>query len=279
MSVEEVKEKTVEEILKEEGVIKPEEPRRAEVKVLPKDESFQLKAINIAIEKLTAEVNALKGMNHQASERIMQLTESIGEMRSLIFQRDATIKENERRIGKLEDVVSEINPENIKKEIQKRDKKFGRNEAKVEKLERISDDLVGQMKLAKAKLDSIKSVENLANLNREIAKKITEMEQLKSSTQRSAAKAEGFFMEMDKTFAELLIFKEKVTKLEGLSKELVREVDQSKIALKKKASKEDLEGLRVTILSNIGETVKSMQKDMEKALDEILDLVTQGVEG
>ncbi len=111
------RQKTVGEILKEEGVIHDEE-KQGKVKI---EQEVDLNRMLMSIEKLTAEVEALRDIKFQSDERIKEISESIGEMRSLIFQRDGAIKEMQMKLEKMDDAIADVKPDKIAGEMRKRE--------------------------------------------------------------------------------------------------------------------------------------------------------------
>ncbi len=256
-------EKTVGEILKEEGVIHdaqnsanfggaqnpsdfggaanfvrvPEE-KASKIKI---EREVDLNRVVMDIEKLAAEVEALRDIKFQSDERIKEIAESIGEMRSLIFQRDGAIKELQIKFEKLDDAVSDIKPEKIAGEMKKREREMMEESAKVEKVERMAADMSLQIKNMQKILENIKSMENLANISREIEEKLLKMEELKTGTERDAEKSEKMYLEMERRTRELAQMREAVARLDELAKELLKSMDEDKIKIAGLASREDVQ--------------------------------------
>lgn len=231
-----VKEKPVGEILKEEGIIKEE----VEVGEKPTKEEVDVRNILVEVEKLRAVVDTLKTIKFEADERIKELAESVGEVRSLYFQRDASIKEMEAKIEKIEEDVKDIRPERIKKLLEEKEKQLEEIGVKVEKFSEASKDLNQRLTRAEKILEGIKSIENLKSLLNAIEEKAKKVDELKSSVEKDAARTERFYLESERRLSELNEIREKVVKVEELTKELVRSVDENRIRLEACVTKEDL---------------------------------------
>ncbi len=231
--------KTVGEILKEEGVIPEEEVRETgKVKV---EHVIDIEKVVMNVEKLSAEVEALRDIKFQTDERIKEISESIGEMRSLIFQRDGAIKEMQMKIEKLNDAVSDIKPEKITAEFKKQEKEMLETNAKTEKLESMVKDVARQLKSVQRVLDNIKSIKNLISISREIDRKISKIEKLKADVERDAEKTEKFYLDLEDRIEEFIRLKASVQKLDELTKELVKTVDEEKIKMANFVDKEELQ--------------------------------------
>jgi hypothetical protein len=110
-------EKTVGEILQEQGVISPvreEKKEQQKEDIEEKKISFlgeiKIKQLVMDLEKIKAEVEGLREVKFSSDERIKELSESIGEIRSMLFQKDSLVKELETKIKLLEDSVNDIEP-------------------------------------------------------------------------------------------------------------------------------------------------------------------------
>lgn len=284
-------EKTVGEILSEEYAKqktaepeeiepkKPEEPKvESKIKI---EEEIDLRKLLMDVEKLGAEVNALKEVKFHGDEIIKELAESIGEIRSLLFQRDATIKETGAKIDKIEEIVSEIKPEKIASQLRKREAEISENLARIEKLERMSKDLLDQIRKSQKILENIKSMENLVEVTKDIESKLEKIEELKSGTEREAGKTEKIYLEMGRRFSEFSAFKEKITKVEELSKELVKSLDEVKIKLENTVSKEDLQSALEDALKppELGADVEELNKRKNEILSLLKNLGDQFRQG
>ncbi len=237
IAAQESAEKTVGDILKEEGVIHDEE-KTGKVKI---EQEVDMSKMLMDIEKLTAEVEALRDIKFQSDERIKEIAESIGEMRSLIFQRDGSIKEAQMKIEKMEDAIYDIKPEKLAKEMRKREEEIMESGAKIEKLERMTGDMSQQIKGVQKLLESIGSVKNLAGISRDIEERLSKMEGLKRGVERDAEKSEKMYLELEKRMQEFAQVRESVKNLDGLTKELMKSMDEEKIKIGSLASREDLQ--------------------------------------
>jgi len=228
------KEKPVGEILKEEGIIKEE------IEEKPVKEEIDVRNVLVEVEKLKAIVDTLKAVKFEADERIKELAESVGEVRSLYFQRDASIKEMETKLEKIEEGIKDIRPERIKKTLEEKEKELEEINAKIEKFSEASKDLNQRLSKVEKVLEGIKSIENLKSLLNEIEEKVKKIEDLKSSVEKDASKTERFYLESERRLSEMAETREKVEKLEELTKELVRSVDENKIKLDACVTREEL---------------------------------------
>lgn len=279
-------EKAVGEILtekhEEEMEIMPDKIQKevAETKVKIEQE-IDLEKILMDTEKLRAEVDALKEIKFNADERIKELAESIGELRSLIFQNDAAGKEIEIKVDKIDEIVSDLKPERIMKKLQEKEQAIEQTQIRVEKLEAMNADLTKKVLSAEKALANIKSLENLMEIVKDIDEKVLKINELKSSTERDSAKAERFYMEIVKSLEEFGLLKERLERLEELNKELIRGVDENKIKLDNAITKDELKTSLETALKppTFTESVEELSRRAEEIKTLLKQLELQYKEG
>ncbi len=233
-------EKPVGEMLKEEGIITEVAESSEKIKVV---EETNLRALVMRIEKLDAQVSALKDIKFQSDERIKELAESVGELRSMLFQRDAEIKANITKVERLGEMVSDVDPEKITKELHKKDDDMDKIKAETEKLDKISHDLLERVGIVQRLFDNIKSMENLIEVTKEIDNKVAKIEQINDDSKRNVGKVEKFYLDMNRKLSQLNVFETRLSKIEDLTKELVETNDNISIQMKNSIKIEDLEAM------------------------------------
>jgi len=266
--------KTVEEILKEEGVIQPVPEQKKEEK--PEEQKPDLTRMLINIEKLQTEVNTIKDFKKQNDEVIRELTEKMGEIRSLFFQRESLIKETETKVKTLDDIVSDISPSRYMKEMEGRKKEILAVQARMEKFELIGRELNNEVNNLKQTMQNIKSVENLEKILSEIQSNVSRNRELKSDIEREAGKTERFYLEMENRMKEFIEIKERLNKIEDLTKQLNRSLDIINIRLVGMMSKGDVEDFKKSVNDNI-ESNKQYIDNKLKEIENFLNLPSQEI--
>jgi hypothetical protein len=273
--------KTVEEILKEEGVIKPVRDGEDKEKI-KFEEEIDLRKIVMSIEKLQTQVEAFKDIREQNEEKIRELTEKMGEIRSMFFQRETLIKETETKVKMLDDVISDINPQKFMKELDKRKEEILESQSKIEKLELIGKDASNNLNALKQTMQNIKSIENLETLLNEIKDNVSKIRQIKDDVERAAGKSERFYFEMENSIKEFIDLKDRTNKVDDLTKEVAKSVDSINIRLASFITKSDLEDFKKSvnsINSSNKDYVDSKLKEVESFLslpgEEITNRVNQ----
>ena len=266
--------KTVEEILKEEGVIKPRpQEDKEKIKV---EEEIDLRKIVMSIEKLQTQLETFKDTREQNDEKIRELTEKIGEIRSMFFQRESLIKETETKVKMLDDIVSDINPQKYMKELEKSKQELLEAQAKVEKVEVAERDIASSLSTLRQTMQNIKSVENLEKMLDEVKENVTKSRGLKDDIDRMAAKSERFYLEMEGRIKEFIEIKAKADKIDDLTKELARSLDSINIRLTGFVTKSDIEDLKKNVNSIISSNKDYIESKL-KELGSFLDLPSEEI--
>ncbi len=153
--------------------------------------------------------------------------------------------------------------------------------AKIEKLERMSEDIARQMKGMQKILENVKSMENLVSVSREIEEKLSRIEDLKAGTERDAEKSEKTYLEMERRMQELIQVRESVRKLDELTRELVKSVDEEKIKIAGLVGKEDLQKALDAALKppNVGKTQEDKANEKREIESLLKNLETQYKKG
>jgi len=261
--------KTVGEILKERGIIK-ERPKEQEAEKKYKfEQEVSLKDVVMKIEKLGAEVSALKDVKFQADEKIRELSEKIGELRSLLFQRETLIKEMESKVRVLNDTVSEIEPAKIRKSMDMRKQEVENLDMKMEKLQVMNREVLKKLENVEAVTENIRSVENLTQVLKKIDAMVEKGEKTKSDVDRLSARTERFYIEMENRMKEFPEFKIKLEKMDELTKEITKTVDEINIKLASFIPKEDFEIFKKSldrVIASSREEIDQKVKDIEDVL-------------
>ncbi len=273
-------EKTVGEILKEQGVIRGREEEKGKGESKEKGEKealeegkisfigeIRIRKLVMDLEKLKAEVDGLREVKFTSDERIKELAENIGEIRSMLFQKDSLVKELQTKIKLLEDSVSDVEPKKITKEFQKQQEIIAKAEAETEKVESMYKDVLKRVEESQKIIEGIKSVENLREKVRQMEDMVSKSIETKAEVDRLAGKTEKIYTEMEDKIKEFSKLKTGLEKVDDLIKELTKSIDEIKIKQAGFEKREDVENFKKTI----NDLIISNKEKIEKELKEIRD--------
>ena len=226
-------------------------------------------------EKLEGKMESERAVTTGIEERMSQLSEQIGELRSMILDRERSYNEIDAGFKKIEAITEEIQPAMIKKDFDKKERQIVELSVNVERVNAMICEANKQVKQFREQMDKIKSLDNLLKVSKNIEENISKIKDTEKYTGRMAAKTEELFTELDKRISRFASQTAKIESLDELSMELVKSLDKNEIKLKEAVFKEDLEKLKNTITSSIKEDVKkiteltSEQKSKESELSNI----------
>ncbi|MBU5688720.1 MAG: hypothetical protein KQA41_00615 [Candidatus Aenigmarchaeota archaeon] len=225
----------------------------------------EINKLNIELEKIKAFLDAQKDLRTATDEKLQRLTESIGELRSMLFQKESEIDKMNVKVQRIEEVFNDVKPEQYTRELQKRDKELANQNLRLEKLEKMSYDMVKDVNDMRNVFKEIGSVENLVNVSKRINEKFIKMENMLKDVEKISEKLEKHFVEINKKLEEFEEYKNKQLQIDGLSKDLLKAVDDINIKIGKLASEEEVFKL------------KEMLNDFTKDLEDVKKSVKSGI--
>ncbi|MFA6048321.1 MAG: hypothetical protein WC792_00025 [Candidatus Micrarchaeia archaeon] len=179
---------------------------QAEDSAIPADSSAGTMKILMEIEKLKVKTDTLAEMRSAIDERLGRIQEGIGEMRSMAFQRESSQKELEGKVEKYLDLVEALEPQKFLREFDKRDKELAVQQMRLEKLEAMGADVARTANSTKTLLESMGSIKNLSNMNREVAEKLAKMDSVVNRSQKISDDIDSAFIELGKKLEEFSVY-------------------------------------------------------------------------
>jgi len=203
---------------------------------------------SIEIEKLKVMIDTVREANKTVEESIRGISESIGELRSMIFQMEGSNREIALKLEKMEDEIAEVKPKEIEKKFNEVNARIEKQNMAIEKLDAISKDLASKINEVSKILKKVGGIENLVDINKEIQKKIEEMKEAIKYTERLAFKTEKVFLDLSKSLSDFVVYKTKQENLEDMTKDILKLVDELNLKLEGFSTKKDLELVKGDIL-------------------------------
>jgi len=211
------------------------------------DEEIKLSDIILRLEKVDGKIDIIDRFRNDFTERTTQLAEEIGELRSMIMERERALDKITAEFEMVKDAVSDIRPQKIKKELDKREVETMEDRAKIEKIEVMIKTLSEENKNFREKMEKIKSFENLVELSYELDRKISEMKEIKTYADMMASKVESIFSELNEKVSQLESQREKIDKMDELTIEMTKMLDEVSLKLTKFVEEKDLKNLKKTL--------------------------------
>jgi DNA repair exonuclease SbcCD ATPase subunit len=216
-------------------------------KIQSYDEEIKLSDIILRLEKVDGKIDIMDRFRNDFTERTTQLAEEIGELRSMVMERERALDKVTAEFEMVKDAVADIRPQKIKKELDKRELETMEDRAKIEKIEIMVKTLSEENKSFRGKMEKIKSFENLVELSYELDRKISEMKEIKTYADMMASKVESIFSELNDKVSQLESQREKIDKMDELTIEMTKMLDEVSLKLTKFVEQKDLKDLKKTL--------------------------------
>ncbi|MFH0929002.1 MAG: methyl-accepting chemotaxis protein [Candidatus Aenigmatarchaeota archaeon] len=223
------------------GVVETESPEDTEESMVLTDNK-----LSIEIEKLKVMLEAVKDSKKATDETIQNISESIGEIRSMVMQADANFKTTAADMEKLEDEVSGIKPKEITKKFN--EMKEDKDKLELEKTTRKVEGSSNKVNEIYDMLKSIGGIENLIGLNSDIQKKLKDINEAIKYIQRIGTKTEKIFIDLSKGMEDSVMIKAKQEDFDDNMKNVLSSIDTLNIRLKEYVSKEDLDDFKEEVI-------------------------------
>ncbi len=217
--------------------------------------------LEVEIEKLKTMLETVRETGHVTDETIQTISESIGELRSLIFQTDASLKETMIKMEKIEDDISGVKPREITKKFTGYNIKIEKHDLEIEKLQRKSEDANEKLNKIYDVIKSIGGIENLVNINKKIQEKLKDVEEAVKYIGRIGAKTERQFMDLSRGLDDLILFKAKQEDIDESLKDIIKSIDALNVKFESYVSKKDMNVFKEDIL-----LIKKQLENVNKVL-------------
>ncbi len=221
----------------------------------------------IKIETLEGRLQAESERRAATDERISRLSEEIGELRSMILERERSIGNIEAGFEKIRDQLGEVKPELISKDLEKKEQTILETAGRMDKVEDLLDALRREVSGFREQVGKIRSFDNIIQMYDELNKKIAKIQESEQYVNRMSAKVESIFSELDKRIPEIVEFEEKTKTLQEVTTDLMKSLDKDEVKLKEAVYKEDLQKLQTGLEDKI-KKFESDTSDSVKKIDE-----------
>ena len=229
----------------------PAEEAEAEVPVAPKEEASSASgADSVALLKMGADVEKLKAqfstffeLQKASNERFSRIQEQIGELRSMLIERDKDAQRLEAKATQAVDMVKTVQPDKFMVDLRRMDSKIEALKANVESNESVIKNAINEMKAMRDKMAVFSGMEQVIKMNEEVKGELMEIRKLQSTVERHADRVETMFTEMQKKTAEFVRFNDTVKDLDRSFKHISSEFDSIKVKISDFATKKETENL------------------------------------
>jgi len=204
---------------------------------------ISLGQVKADLDKLAAKFTSFYELQKSNTERFTRINEQIGEIRSMMIQRDKDFQMLEARATQAIDLVSTVQPDKLMIELQKGDGKIEALRANVESNEMIQNNIVNELKEMRNKITMFRGIEQVMKLNEEVKKELMDTRRMKALIERHADKVETIFSEVKKRFSDFEKMADLTKDLDNSFKDMIADLDSLKVRVGELASKKEVEDL------------------------------------
>ncbi len=241
----------------------PPDIEKPEIEIEETKEEEAKVPIEVTVERLKAQVEALSEFRKIVLERMNTMSEQLGELRSIIISKEREIREIEAKATKAFDMVSEVQPEKLRIDLQKEATKREALMGEIKTLQERATAMENQLREIRAKLQTIRGVEEIVKMNEEIKKELMEMKRMESRIGAHADKVEDIYLNVEKRFTDFERYKEMVSGLESRIEEMEKDLKDVKARLPKFIDRDDFNKLRNEIRSKLLDAEKLLESMKE----------------
>jgi len=226
------------------------------------------------ITKIKASVEALGEVRKSFTERFSRTSEQIGELRSMILERDKSIQEIELKAVKAYDLVESVHPEKISTMVQKEGAKIEALKANLEGNEAIMSRVMEELKDTRRKIEFFRGIEEIIKLSEEVKKELIEIKKVESKVNINTDKVETIYAEMRKKFQDIDAFDSEMKEMKVAVEQNTKDTGFLKDKVGGLAEKAELERLIAKVQRYV-DALKEMQKksSMTKDIDQLRTLL------
>ena len=243
-----------------------EEKKAANAEKSVVSDNLAIVKINTEIERMKGSIDGFQEVRKSFTDRFTRTSEQIGELRSMILERDKTIQEIELKAIKAYDLVDSVHPEKIMTEVQKIDAKIEALKANLEGNESIMDRIMEELKETKKKIEFFRGVEEIVKLSEEVKNELIDIKKVESKIGINTDKVETIYSEMRKKFQDVDAFSSEIQEMKIVSSQNQKDINFIKDRLGGLVEKEELEKLMNKVQRYI-EALKGLEKNSSLTKD------------
>ena len=234
----------------------------------------EITKLSSEISRIQASVEAFGEVRKSFSESFSRVNEQIGEIRSMIFERDRTIQEIELKAVKAYDLVDSVHPEKIFAMVQKEDAKIEALKANLEGNEAIMNRLMDELGEIRKKIAFFRGIEEIVKLSEEVKKELIEIKKVESKVNIKVDRADTIYSEMKGKFQDVDSLSSSMREMKVSMEQNSKDVNFLKDKMGDLAEKSDLDKL-ISKVQRYVEALKDLEKksSMTKDIDKLKGLL------
>jgi chromosome segregation ATPase len=221
-------------------------------------DSQNILKLSTEIDRLKAGQEAFQEIRKSFTERFTRVSEQIGELRSMILDRDRTIQTLELKSIKAIDLVESIKPDKFMMDLERQNVKIEALKANLEGNEAILDQVMEELKEMRRKMSFFRGVEEIIKLSEEIKKELIGIKKIEGTINVQTDKVQTIYSDMRKKMQDLDTFNSQLQESKANLEQNSKEVDYLKTKILNFAEKEELDNV-LDKVQKYAEALKEIQ--------------------
>jgi chromosome segregation ATPase len=228
--------------------------------------SPELVKLATEIDKLKASQEAFAEVRKSFTERFTRTSEQIGELRSMILDRDRTIQEIELKAIKASDLVQSVQPEKLMTGVQKQDVKIEALKANIEGNEAITSRVMEELREVRKKVEFFRGIEEIIKLSEEVKKELIEIKKIEGTINIQADKIQTIYGEMRTKLQRLDSFNSELQETKAFVDQSSKDLDFLKRKVSGLPEKTEIDNL-VSKVQAYSDSLKELKNKSSLAKD------------
>jgi len=195
------------------------------------------------LEKMAGQMDSMREMQKAGNERFGRIGEQIGELRSMILDRDKSGKLIEAKALQAIDLVESVQPDKLMIEMRRADGKLEGLRATIEGHESIIKNVMAETKDLRTQLSLFKGLDEVVKLSQDIKKDMLAMQKINIDVERHADMVSSIFGESQRRFSDMDKFVDATKELDKGFKSVLSEFEGMKAKLRTLATKKEFDTL------------------------------------
>lgn len=245
----------------EENTEIPSKPPQEEKPIVSSNSSDAQNILRLSteIDRLKAGQEAFQEIRKSFTERFTRVSEQIGELRSMILDRDRTIQTMELKAVKAIDLVESIKPDKFMMDLERQNVKIEALKANLEGNEAIIDQVMEELKDMRRKMSFFRGIEEIIKLSEEIKKELIGIKKIEGTINIQTDKVQTIYSDMRKKIQDLDTFNSQLQESKASIDQNSKDIDYLKTKALNFAEKEELDAL-LDKVQKYTEALKEIQK-------------------
>jgi hypothetical protein len=231
--------------------------------------------MQMALEKVNAEIFAVKDKNQFFGDRLQKLSEDIGEIRSMQFQKDKQFGDVQAASEKAAHITDMIDPQRIQKIMEQRKREIEELYDKFEKADEMSKRSQQEIDGVRDALTQITSMKNLLKETENLAKVGREVKKMREEARSYAEQAQAAFIEIRNVITEIANIRAQIETNSELAKDSQKQLDRVNLLMENVTSKADVDKLRSTVnkLLRYDEKMSGIENELKNTQEQVSNIL------